>query len=192
MFESTFLDSSKSSWCNLILAKLSVTTFLFRGQTILDAVEVMTSPYIRETNGFWIDLPTEILDKLRTDKIDGAAAIHAAEHGLLNQFALSQDLKADCRVVKEEYEEGVTTKRFPRLIFYDAAGTTGGVAARAFDHVHILLERAQRATEKCPCEDGCKFCILSETCKEANVISSKVGAKVIFNGLLGGNGMEEG
>ena len=80
----------------------------------MDAVELMTPPYTRDTNGFWIDLPTEILQKLKTNEIDGAAAIHAAEHGLLNQFALSQDLKADCRVVKEEYQERVPAKRLPR------------------------------------------------------------------------------
>lgn len=74
----------------------------------------MTPPYTRETNGFWIDLPTGILKKLRTDDIDGAAAIHAAEHALMNQFALLQDLKADCRVSREEYQEGITAKRFPR------------------------------------------------------------------------------
>ena len=80
----------------------------------MDAVELMTPPYTRETNGFWIDLSAEVLQKLKTDGIDGAAAIHAAEHGLLNQFVLSQDLKADCRVVKEEYQEGVAAKRLPR------------------------------------------------------------------------------
>ena len=90
---------------------------IFRGKTILDAVELTTPPYTRETNGFWIDLPKSILQKLKTDNIDGAAAIHAAEHSFLNQFALSQDLKADCRVVKEEYKEGVTAKRLPRLHF---------------------------------------------------------------------------
>jgi DEAD/DEAH box helicase domain-containing protein len=56
----------------------------------------------------------QILQKLKDVEIDGASAIHAAEHGLLNQFALSQDLKADCRAVKEEYQEGVTAKRLPR------------------------------------------------------------------------------
>ena len=74
----------------------------------------MTPPYSRETNGFWIDLPAGILQKLKTDEIDRAAAIHAAEHGLMNQFALSQDLKADCRVVKDGYQEGDTAKRLPR------------------------------------------------------------------------------
>jgi len=80
----------------------------------LDAVELMTPPYTRETNGFWIELPAKVLQNLKKDGIDGAAAIHAAEHGLLNQFALSQDLKVDCRVVKEEYQEGVAAKRLPR------------------------------------------------------------------------------
>ena len=80
----------------------------------MDAVELMTPPYIRETTGFWMDIPSDILEDLKRHEVDGAAAIHAAEHALLNQFPLSQDLKADCRVVKEEYREGVAAKRPPR------------------------------------------------------------------------------
>ena len=87
---------------------------VIRGKVILDVVELMTLPYERQTTGFWIDVNQHILKKLEANEIDGAAAIHAAEHAILNQFALSQDMKADCRVVKEGYHEGVKAKRPPR------------------------------------------------------------------------------
>ncbi|CAA7267965.1 unnamed protein product [Cyclocybe aegerita] len=116
---------------------VSVKVFGFyklRAGTILDAVELMTPPWERQTAGFWIDLPPVISEQLKEETIDRAAAIHAAEHAFLNQFALSEDVKTDCRVAKEEDAISESKKRPPRLVFYDAAGRTGGVVARAFDH----------------------------------------------------------
>ncbi|KAH9483859.1 ATP-dependent helicase hrq1 [Psilocybe cubensis] len=134
-----------------------------RGSNILDAVELITPPWERETIGFWIDLPNVILERLYAEEIDGAAAIHAAEHAVLNQYALSQDVKTDCRVAKEGYADGNTSaKRAPRLVFYDAVGKTGGVISRAFDNG-----------------------VQSQACKDANLISSKSGAKIILDYLTG-------
>jgi DEAD/DEAH box helicase domain-containing protein len=110
------------------------------------------------------------------------------------------------------------------LIFYDAAGTGGGICAKAFDHsqshmfsveylnsrdriiVTDLLEQALSTIEKCECreDDGCTSCkvlsftistyvslkamsvgIQSAMCRERNVVASKLGAKVILQGVLG-------
>jgi len=75
----------------------------------------MTPPWERETTGFWIDVPNNILQHLSFLQIDGAAAIHAAEHAFLNQFHLSTDVKTDCRVAKEDYQDAaVPVVRPPR------------------------------------------------------------------------------
>ena len=90
-----------------------------RAGAILDAVELMSPPWERESTGFWIDLSTEILDTLASAGIDGSSAIHAAEHAFLNQFALAQDVKTDCRVAKEDYSEARTSApviRPPRYV----------------------------------------------------------------------------
>ncbi|KAF8163107.1 P-loop containing nucleoside triphosphate hydrolase protein, partial [Crassisporium funariophilum] len=157
----------------------------YRGKAILDAVELITPPWERESTGFWIDLPQSVLDSLRLHDIDGAGAIHAAEHAFLNQFRLSQDVKTDCRVAKEEYKNiDSQVNRYPRLIFYDAAGKTGGIAARAFDHVHDLLNKAYTAVKQCACDEGCKLCVQSTACKDSNKVSSKLGARIILKALV--------
>ena len=79
----------------------------------MDAVDLPTPPWERETTGFWMDLPTSVLDALRSSNIDSAEAIHAAEHAFLNQFPLSEDLKTDCRVVQEDNKDS-QVKRYPR------------------------------------------------------------------------------
>jgi len=79
-------------------------------------------------------VPDYLLQVLREREIDAAAAIHAAEHGFLNQFQLS-DVKTDCRVAKDDYSSDESkAKRPPMLMFYDSAGKTGGISSRAFDH----------------------------------------------------------
>lgn len=92
-------------------------TILDRHNTILDAVDLPTPPWERETTGFWIDLTTSVLDTLLSSNIDNAEAVHAAEHAFLNQFPLSEDLKTDCRVVKEDNKDS-QVKRHPRYIDY--------------------------------------------------------------------------
>jgi len=87
-----------------------------RHKTILDAVDLLTPPWDRETTGLWIDLPTPVLDALRLSGIDGAEAIHAAEHAFLNQFPLSEDLKTDCRVVQEDNKDS-QVRQYPRYDF---------------------------------------------------------------------------
>ncbi|KAF9471178.1 P-loop containing nucleoside triphosphate hydrolase protein [Pholiota conissans] len=160
--------------------------FQSKGNVILDAVELITPPWEREALGFWIDLPDNILKLLQMQDIDSAAAIHAAEHAFLNQFVLSQDMKTDCRVVKDENKDDSSSiKRLPRLIFYDAAGKIGGIAARAFDHVEAILSQAQSVVNNCHCPEGCKSCVQSVMCKDSNLISSKLGASIILNVLLG-------
>ncbi|KAF8810709.1 DEAD/H helicase [Phlegmacium glaucopus] len=163
--------------------RLELPTILSH-KTILDAVDLLTPPCERETTGFWIDLPTSILDALRLSGIDSAEATHAAEHAFLNQFPLSEDLKTDCRVVQEDNKDS-QVKRYPRLVFYDFVGKTGGVAARAFEHVQAILAKALTTIEKCKCSDGCTLCVQSTACKDANLVSSKLGAGIILRCLLG-------
>ncbi|KAJ3517789.1 hypothetical protein NLJ89_g269 [Agrocybe chaxingu] len=88
--------------------------YKLRTGVVLDAVELMTPPWERQTAGFWIDLPPAISEQLKEETIDRAAAIHAAEHAFLNQFALSEDVKTDCRIAKEEDAISESKKRPPR------------------------------------------------------------------------------
>lgn len=106
----------------------------------------------------WIDLPGPGLELLKRKGLNPAEAIHAAEHAVLNLaplFAMSSsgDVKTECKVAEKEYASKPTTRKRParfversqyttsltddvllRLIFYDNAGKSSGVAAKAFDH----------------------------------------------------------
>ncbi|KAJ7632232.1 P-loop containing nucleoside triphosphate hydrolase protein [Roridomyces roridus] len=159
--------------------------YKIRNNTILDTVSLDSEPWEHETTGFWMDLPAPTLELLRSKNFKPAAAIHSAEHGLLNQFILS-DVKTECKAIEKENKlEESARKRPARLIFYDAVGSGGGVCTRAFDNVHELLCKAEQAIGACACDFGCTKCIHSARCKEKNEVSSKLGALLVIRGLLG-------
>ncbi|KAF8644124.1 hypothetical protein AX16_008653 [Volvariella volvacea WC 439] len=148
-----------------VFGKFVITTNILvrntgaRNNSILDAVDVDTPSWEQETTGLWIDVPKPTLDFLRL---------------------------AECKAAEKEYRTTESQRKRPaRLIFYDAIGKGGGVTPKAFDHVSNILSKAYEAVESCPCEDGCTKCVQSTLCKEANQVSSKVGALIVLQSILG-------
>ncbi|KAJ3780297.1 hypothetical protein GGU11DRAFT_693011, partial [Lentinula aff. detonsa] len=151
----------------------------------LDVVDVESSPWIHETVGMWIDVPDLVLQLLRDKCIKPAAAIHSAEHAFLNQFPLASDIRTECKAEEKEYLKRESRRKRPaRLIMYDPVGHGSGVAAKAFEHASDTLNKALVAVESCRCECGCVKCILSPSCKEGNIVSSKPGALAILKAIL--------
>jgi len=160
--------------------------FKIRNNVIIDAIDINTLPWVRETVGFWIDVPTSILELMLAKNINSAEAIHAAEHAILNRFAMSADLRTECKAAEKEYKATESKRKRPaRLIFYDTPGKSGGVAAKAFDNVSDLVRTAYDVTVACTCSTGCTSCVMSASCKEKSLVSSKSGAELVLRAILG-------
>ncbi|PKY01498.1 putative DEAD/DEAH box helicase [Aspergillus campestris IBT 28561] len=71
-------------------------------------------------------------------------------------------------------------QRPARLTFYDAKGGPcgSGIAAKAFEFIDMLLERAVARIEGCPClnPQGCVECVCDERCKEMNAVMNLLTA----------------
>ena len=80
---------------------------------ILDAVEVDTPAWERDTTGFWLDVPKKTLSLLRSLQVNVAEAIHAAQHAFLIQFPLSEDVKTECKAAEKEYKVTESTRKRP-------------------------------------------------------------------------------
>ncbi|KAL7283261.1 hypothetical protein ACG7TL_002690 [Trametes sanguinea] len=159
--------------------------FKLRNKAIIDAVDLDTPPWQRETMGMWLDVPKSALELMRASGMNPAEAIHSAQHAFLNRFALAVDLKTECKVPEKEYKAHTSQRKRPaRLIFYEPSGKTGGVAVKAFDHVNDILRDAHDRVESCQCEDGCTECVDSPSCKEGNVVASKAGALIVLKAIL--------
>lgn len=160
--------------------------FKIRDNVILDTVDLYTPTWEHDTTGLWIDLPKILLDLFKIKHINPAEAIHAAQHAFLNNFCLSQDMQTECKAAEKEYKAKETSRKRPaRLIFYDAIGKGGGVAAKAFDNVHNIVKKAYETVISCNCEQGCATCVQSPACKEGNLVCSKIGAFLVLQTVLG-------
>ncbi|RMZ84256.1 hypothetical protein DV738_g802, partial [Chaetothyriales sp. CBS 135597] len=160
---------------------------------ILDAVAVDNPPIDIFSKGLWLDVPRFAIDILKRKRLNLAAAIHAAEHAVMSlmpQFVVSMpgDVRTECKNAIKEFAKKETQRKRPaRLTFYDAKGGQGGsgIAAKAFEFIDLLLQRAVERVATCYCVEGCTECICDERCKEQNMIMSKAGAGVILKSLIG-------
>lgn len=102
-------------------------------------------PYERTTTGLWIDVSKDALELMKMLGLSLAAAIHSAQHAVLNRFALSADLRTECKADEKERMKTPTTRTRPaRLVFYEHASTGGSIAARAFDHSMFRVHSSPR------------------------------------------------
>lgn len=160
---------------------------------ILDAVAVDNPPVVIFSRGLWLDVPKFALQILKDKRLNLAAGIHAAEHALMSlmpQFVVSMpgDVRTECKNSLKEFAKKESQRKRPaRLTFYDAKGGAAGsgIAAKAFEFIDMLLERAVQRVSACHCIEGCTECICDERCKEKNMIMSKAGAEVILRSLIG-------
>ncbi|OLN95685.1 ATP-dependent helicase HRQ1 [Colletotrichum chlorophyti] len=159
---------------------------------VLDAVHVDNPPVIRYGKGMWLDIPKKALQILTDRRLHIAASIHAAEHAILSLMpnfviSLPGDVRTECKVALKEFAKKESTRKRPgRLTFYDAKGgaSGSGISTKAFEHVDHLLQQALSRIEGCLCENGCRECVASDLCKQANEVMSKAGSRVVLRSLL--------
>lgn len=89
-----------------------------RRNNILDVVDIDTPPYIRDTHGFWLDVPYTCINILNSKKIHVAASIHAAEHALLSLtpmfvMSVSGDVRTECKPPEKEFAKTKTSRVRP-------------------------------------------------------------------------------
>ncbi|KAK4049985.1 ATP-dependent 3'-5' DNA helicase [Microbotryomycetes sp. JL201] len=149
-----------------------------RKNNILDTVDIQQPPFRRTSHGFWIDVPASALEILILKNLHPAASIHAAEHALMSltpivALCAEGDVRTECKQPEKEFAASKTSRKRPaRLILYDTAGQSGGITAKAFDHISMLLRQAADTIAKCKCLEGCPSFV------------SKLGALVVLESIL--------
>ncbi|KAG6869067.1 hypothetical protein C0993_003387 [Termitomyces sp. T159_Od127] len=108
----------KGSFYRVYYGKVAVEVKVFgffkiRNKVILEAVDLETPAWQRETTGVWIDVPKALLELFLLKGINPAEAIHAAQHAILNQFSLAQDLKTECKAAEKEYKLAESKRKRP-------------------------------------------------------------------------------
>ena len=118
------------------------------------------------TVALWFDVPLDVLDTVREQRMDLAGGLHAAEHaaiGVLPLFALCD--RNDIGGVSTPLHPD-TGK--PQVFIYDGHPGGIGISERGYEAVHDLWETTLRVVSQCPCQDGCPSCIQSPKCGNNN------------------------
>lgn len=178
-----------------------------RRSEILEAVEVNNPPVILFLKGFWIDLPSLVLEIIVAKELSPAGGIHAAQHTIMNLLPLfvntgakrnddeltrsnlgNSELLTECKAPEKEFSRRQTSRIRPnRLILYDTNGGKrgSGIAAKTFEHIDDILQACYDQIRACECEWGCQRCIHGSFCTEMSLVMSKPAAIIIFAHLVG-------
>ncbi len=133
------------------------------------------------TQALWYELDAERLaEQVPREELLGA--LHAAEHA---QIAVLP-LLAMC----DRWDiGGLSTNLHPQtggptIFIYDGHPGGVGLTRQAFVRFEELCRDAHRLIAECPCREGCPSCVQSPKCGNLNEPLSKLGARLVLEGLL--------
>ncbi len=135
------------------------------------------------TVALWFDVPLDVLDTVREQRMDLAGGLHAVEHaaiGVLPLFALCDrnDIGGVSTPLHPDTEK-------PQVFIYDGHPGGIGISERGYEAIRDLWEATLRAVAQCPCDDGCPSCIQSPKCGNNNTPLEKGVAVLMLRSLCG-------
>lgn len=89
-----------------------------RHNVILDAVDLETPPYERDSTGMWVDVPKQTLELLFQKGRNPAEGIHSAQHAVLSltplySLASALDIRTECKVPTKEGLASESSRKRP-------------------------------------------------------------------------------
>lgn len=137
-----------------------------------------------ETEGLWLEIPTEIKSSMESDKYHFMGAIHALEHAMIALFPLlvlcdRNDIGGISCPIHEQTEEAT-------IFIYDGHAGGVGLAESAFHRIDELLLQTENMISSCSCENGCPSCVHSPKCGSGNRPIDKAACLRLLELLLTG------
>lgn len=152
-------------------------------QIILSRNVLDLPPQTFETVGFWIEVEPLLAERVISAKREFMGGIHAIEHALISLFPLfavcdRNDIGGICYPMHPQLEKGA-------IFVYDGYPGGIGLAARGYEIILQLVEKARELIEACPCSEGCPACIHSPKCGSGNKPLDKTAALILLEYLSG-------
>ena len=182
-----------NSVCSALYGDVQATITVFgyhkinsKTKKIIESVEdLQMPPFIIQSSGFWVDIPSSTVDYIRAQGLNIEHGIHAASHALMSFMPIfvmatgMSDVRTECK------NPHATRPRPARIVIYDAKGKAG-VAYSGYQQISNLMSKAKDMVEACPCVEGCPECGISRsTCSEQNLAISKPACLLLFHGIFG-------
>lgn len=134
---------------------------------IIDQIDLSLPPVEYPTQAVWMDLPGAVLRPIDEagHSVD-RGGLHSLEHAMIALAPLCCDLEVaelSCQHTRRDSDPN----RY-LLLLYESQKGGCGAASKVYAQWEMLLERAVRLLEECPCEEGCPKCIVIPHCGEYN------------------------
>ncbi|MEA1991155.1 MAG: DEAD/DEAH box helicase [Thermodesulfobacteriota bacterium] len=157
-----------------------------RGQRLLNIVPLDLPPQVFETEGLWIEIPSEVREATEKAYMHFMGGIHALEHAAIGILPL---------LVLTDRNDlgGISTPCHPQVrkaavFVYDGVPGGVGLSRQAFEKAEELLQKTLKVIESCPCELGCPSCVHSPKCGSGNRPIDKMAAVFVLRGIIEGKG----
>jgi len=155
---------------------------LVGSQKLLSSHPLDLPPSIFETEGLWIEVPSEIQGRIEKKQLHFMGGIHAVEHLLIGLFPLL--------VLCDRNDVGGISCPFHEqlpgagIFIYDGYPGGVGLSRKAFEKILELLQLALKTISSCSCEIGCPSCVHSPKCGSGNRPMDKAAALDLIDMLL--------
>jgi DEAD/DEAH box helicase domain-containing protein len=151
-------------------------------QKLISTINLDLPEQIIETEGFWINIPIDIVTFLEQEKYHFMGAIHAMEHAMIALFPLlvlcdRNDIGGISCPLHEQTE-------MASIFVYDGYSGGVGLAKEAFRKMDNLLIQTQRTIASCACNTGCPSCVHSPKCGSGNRPVDKKACLVLLSEIL--------
>ncbi|WP_027359972.1 DEAD/DEAH box helicase [Desulforegula conservatrix] len=157
---------------------------LVKGQKLIAINQLDLPSRSFETEGFWIEIPEKLKEKLVSEEMHFMGAIHALEHAMIGLLPML--VMAD----RNDFG-GISIPFHPQtgkacVFVYDGFPGGMGLSRSAFDRICELLEKVEILISKCRCETGCPACVHSPKCGSGNRPIDKLAALFLSKLILAG------
>jgi len=137
-----------------------------RGGKTISRHRLDLPPQVNETEGFWLEIPETVKERIVAAQGHFMGAIHGLEHAMIGIMPLM--------VLCDRNDLGGISIPFhpqidgPAIFVYDGHGGGAGLCRRAFVRVVDLLRLTLDAVAGCRCDLGCPSCVHSPKCGSGN------------------------
>ncbi|MFQ5834456.1 MAG: DEAD/DEAH box helicase [bacterium] len=135
-----------------------------------------------DTVSLWLEIPSDLDERLSAKGVDFAGALHAVEHATIAIFPLK--VTCDRQDVGGYSFPLHLQTRSAAIFIYDGYPGGVGLAEEAFPIAKDLFQTTFKLIQDCPCESGCPSCCQSPKCGSGNRPLDKRGAILLLGSLL--------
>ncbi|WGI18027.1 DEAD/DEAH box helicase [Methanonatronarchaeum sp. AMET-Sl] len=151
------------------------------GDEVLGIHPLKLPPIEFDTEGLWIEIPNQTIQKNEEQGYSPEGSLHAVEHAMIamtpyHAMCDRWDIGGVSSLKHQDTDK-------PTIFMYDAYQGGIGITKKCYQIINKLIQTTNELINDCNCKEGCPSCIYSPKCGNNNNPLDKNGAKHILKNL---------